>query len=269
MIKKICAFSQTYGNSRNELYRYLTNNKLSIDFRNEFDLNIYSFHNSDRDYIDTVKNKKYFQKLKNLEFKEYNDIGYTQVIRDVLYELLERGYEYFFYLQDDSFTCGIEYDFSDLIEFIKTNDFNILYLEATGKELNNETIYYEKNDLKIYNTTTQDFFNRNGWAIDDGAQIGKISYLLEHVYDDEYFSIGCIQKGESFLNSKISKLKLERLTTNIKLYRRYSIVGPNAQWDEEGERKMLNERFSSPQSSFIKLGSKIIPRNVRNSRRRN
>ena len=61
MIKKICAFSQTYGNSRNELYRYLTNNKLSIDFRNEFDLNIYSFHNSDRDYIDTVKNKKYFQ----------------------------------------------------------------------------------------------------------------------------------------------------------------------------------------------------------------
>ena len=78
-----------------------------------------------------------------------------------------------------------------------------------------------------------------------------------------------IRKGESFLNSKISKLKLERLTTNIKLYRRYSIVGPNAQWDEDGERRMLNERFSLPQFSFIKLGSKIIPRNVRNSRRRN
>jgi hypothetical protein len=27
--------------------------------------------------------------------------------------------------------------------------------------------------------------------------------------------------------------------------------------------------FPSPQLSFIKLGSKIIPRNVRNSRRRN
>ena len=53
-----------------------------------------------------------------------------------------------------------------------------------------------------------------------------------------------IRKGESFLNSKISKLKLERLTTNIKLYRRYSIVGPNAHWDEDGERRMLNERFS-------------------------
>lgn len=41
--------------------------------------------------------------------------------------------------------------------------------------------------------------------------------------------------------------------------------------EEEVETKTINpERtFPTPQLSFIKLGSKIIPRNVRNSRRRN
>jgi hypothetical protein len=41
---------------------------------------------------------------------------------------------------------------------------------------------------------------------------------------------------------------------------------------EEEEEPIIvpNERIlPSPQLSFIKLGSKIIPRNVRNSRRRN
>lgn len=40
--------------------------------------------------------------------------------------------------------------------------------------------------------------------------------------------------------------------------------------EEEEPKTIPNERIlPSPQLSFIKLGSKIIPRNVRNSRRRN
>jgi hypothetical protein len=40
--------------------------------------------------------------------------------------------------------------------------------------------------------------------------------------------------------------------------------------EEEEPTTVPNERIlPSPQLSFIKLGSKIIPRNVRNSRRRN
>jgi hypothetical protein len=49
------------------------------------------------------------------------------------------------------------------------------------------------------------------------------------------------------------------------------MLKPNPKDEEEEEPKTIpNERIlPSPQLSFIKLGSKIIPRNVRNSRRRN
>ena len=65
MDRKICTFSQTYSDNRFELFDYLPNDELSIEFRNMFDLNIYSFRNSSREYVDRAKENDYFKKLKN------------------------------------------------------------------------------------------------------------------------------------------------------------------------------------------------------------
>jgi len=243
MDKKICAFSQTYGDDREELYEYLKNDNSSINFRNSFDLNLYSFHNSSREYIDRIKKEEYFTKLKNLKLIEFNNIEYTHTLRNVLYGLLDEGYNYIFYLQDDCFTHESHRDITDLIDFIKNEDFNMLYLESDGYYINSDTIRFKKDTLTIYDTTTQDFFKRNGWGMDDGAYIANIKFLLTKVYDEKYFSIGSIQKAEQHLSSKFSTLNIERLTPNFKLYRRFSIVGPNAHWDESKERQMLIEKF--------------------------
>lgn len=244
MDKKICTFIQTYGDERFELFDYYPNDNNLINFMNMFDTNVFSFHNSSPEYINKAKESEFFKKLKNLEFKEYHNIDYMSSFRKTLQSMLDDGYNYIFYLQDDTFTCGNEYDLTDLFEFVKTQNFNILYLEATGEDLNNQSIYYEKNDLKIYNTTTQDFFNRNGWAMDDGAHISNIQYLLDNVYTDDYFKLTSIHDGEGFLNRKFSKFKMERLTTNLRIVRRYNILGPNAHWNGENDRKILKKLFT-------------------------
>ncbi len=120
----------------------------------------------------------------------------------------------------------------------------MLYLEATGKDLGNESIYYEKNNLKIYNTTTEDFLKRDGWAMDDGSFIANIQYLLDNVYTEDYFSAGSIHNGEQYLNRKFTNQKIERLTTNLRLFKRYNILGPNAHWNVENDRKILKQLFS-------------------------
>lgn len=244
MDRKICIFTQTYNDNRFELFDYLPNDNLSIEFRNAFDLNIYSFHNSDREYINKVKGHEYFKKLKNVEFNEFYNITYPQTFKKILYQLLDWGYTYVGYSQDDVFTCGIHYNITDLVDFIKTQDFKMLYLEATGEELGNETIYYEKNDLKIYNTTTEDFFRRDGWAMDDGAYVGNIQYMLDNIFDENYFGLKSIHDGEGYLNRKFKTQKIERLTTNLKFYKRYNIIGPNSHWNGENDRKMLKHLFT-------------------------
>lgn len=244
MDKKICAFTQTYGVDRLELFDYLKNDKLSIEFRNKFDLNVLSFHNSTPEYINKTKETDYLKSIKNLEIWERNGMEYTPSIKVSLYEMLDRGYDYIFFSQDDVLSYGVHYNLTDLFDFVKTNDFKMLYLEATGKDLENESIYYEKNNLKIYNTTTEDFLKRDGWAMDDGSFIANIQHLLDNVYTEDYFSAGSVHNGEGYLNRTFTNQKIERLTTNLRLFKRYNILGPNSHWNGENDRKMLKQLFS-------------------------
>jgi hypothetical protein len=76
-MKKICTFTQTYSNDREELFKFHNNDLSDIYFRNQFDLNIYSFHNCSTEYVDKLLQYEYFQKIKNLKIFRYNDISYT------------------------------------------------------------------------------------------------------------------------------------------------------------------------------------------------
>lgn len=229
--KKICIFTQTYSNNRIELFTYHELYKLDIDFRNSFDYNLYSFHNSDDNYINEINKFNYFNKIKNIEVISYRNTSYTETFRQTLQKISNLGFDYMVFLQDDCFTTDKDIEIEELLKFIKNVDFNMLNLETNVSFLNlkEEEIYYESNGFIVYNTTSDDFKNRGWWSFDDGPYIANIKFLLDEIYDETYFNIGDIWTAENYINNKISKTKIERLTTNISLYNRFNLVGINTQ----------------------------------------
>jgi hypothetical protein len=227
--KKICVFTQTYSNNREELYKYHELDFLDVEFRNNFDLNLYAFHNSDQEYVEIIKGYKYLNNLKDINIIYYTNLEYTQTFRHTLHSLLNFGYDYIIFLQDDSFTNDKNINIEELVKFIKNEDFDILDLERSVSNLNlkNEEIYYESNGFTVYNTTSDDFKNAGFWAFDDGPYIANIKFILREIYDEHYFNIGSIWPAEHYLNNKINNKKIQKLSTNISLYNRYNIVGMN------------------------------------------
>ena len=229
--KKICVFTQTYSNNRHELFHYHELDQLDIDFRNNFDYNLYSFHNSDDNYINEITKFNYFNNLKNIEFINYENISYTQTFRQTLKKILNLGFDYIIFLQDDCFTTDNNIKIEEFIKFINNEDFNMLNLETNVSVLNlkEEEIYYESNGFIVYNTNSDDFKNADLWSFDDGPYIANIKFLLDKIYDTLYFNIGDIWTAEYYLNNKISKTKIQRLTTNISFYNRFNLVGRSIQ----------------------------------------
>jgi hypothetical protein len=243
-MRKICVFTQTYSDNREELYIYHNNDVTDIEFRNQFDLNIYSFHNCPDDYTERLKQYDYFKKITNLEFQSNNNIEYTHIIRNVLYDLLERGFDYFVYFQDDSLSSRKHIDTTELVKFIKEGEFGMMSLEESGWDLGVDKVYHESNGFIVHDTTTQDYYRRNEWAFDDGAFVANIRYLLDNFYDEGYLSIGCNQKGEKYLKDSIGPKNLQRLTNSIKLSTRYNIIGPNEIFWGKEYREILKNLYS-------------------------
>lgn len=242
-MKKICTFTQTYSDNREELYRYHCQDQSDIDFRNNFDLNLYAFHNSSDEYVSNLLKLDYFQKLKNLQVVRYNNVTYTTSFKETLKYIYKNGYDYLIFLQDD---CLSKTDMNDaLVDFIKNKEFDMLNLEITPEDLKNEPkIYYENGDLKVYETTSDDFVKRGWYAFDDGAYVGNVKFILTDLYDLEYLHRGDIWNAETYLNDKIHKKAIQRLTTNQNFYWRYNILGQN-NWDRDNLLDQLKERFNN------------------------
>lgn len=241
MKKKICVFSQTYSNNRLELFNYHSKDDTDILFRNNFDLTLYSFHNCDRFYSKNLLNLDYFKNITNLETIFYDNISYTESFKKTLDFLLENGFNYIIFLQDD---CLTNYDINEeLIELIKNEEFDMLNLEVSISNLNNMiNIKYIKNDFEVYETSSNDFIKNGLWAFDDGPYVANINFLIDKVYDGNYFNKNDIWSAESYLNEKIKNNPIQRLTVNNKFYRRYNILGPNS-WNRDNELDELNKRF--------------------------
>lgn len=242
-MKKICIFTQTYGNNRGELYKYHNLDYYDIYFRNNFD-NVYCFHNSTKDFINEIVLYPYFKKIQNIDYIEYNLITYTESFKNTLIWLKNNNYDYLIFLQDDCFLINND-NLDELITFIKHNDFDMLNLEMTPKDIKIEpSVLYKNNDFKVYNTNSNDFKNRGWFAFDDGAYVANIEFLLKEIYDDTYFGKNDIWEAENYLNQKISNKLIQRLTTNVNFYNRINIIGHN-NWDRINNLEILKNKFEN------------------------
>jgi hypothetical protein len=242
-MRKICVFTQTYSNDREELFKYHCKDQSDIDFRNQFDLNLYSFHNSSDEYVEKLLKCDYFQKIKNLKVIRQNNVSYTESFKEVLRFIYKNNFDYIIFLQDDSLTKN---DIKEkLVDFIKNEKFDMLNLELTPEDLKtSKEIIYKSGDLEIYNTTSEDFTKRGWYAFDDGGYVANVKFVLTDLYNEEYLLKGDIWAAETYLNSKIENKPIQRLTTNNNFYWRYNILGRH-NWDRDNLLKELKERFGN------------------------
>ena len=237
----LCSFTQTYSNNRNELFYYHNKDKTDIYFRNKLDKNYYIFHNSPHNYIEHIIGNDYFKKIKNLDINSYNNITYTHSFFNTLKKIKQEGFKYMFFLQDDVFSLVNEKAIDELLDYIKNNTFDMLNIEVPN--INTfAPIIYSSNNIKIYNTTSDDFVNKKLWAFDDGPYVANVDFLINKIYDINFFQLNDIWKAEGYLNKKITNNKIQRLTSNISFFERIGIVGPNA-WNRNNELIKLNKMF--------------------------
>jgi hypothetical protein len=242
-MRKICIFTQTYSDDREELFKYHCKDQSDIDFRNQFDLNLYSFHNCSDEYVDKLLKSDYFQKIKNLHVIRQNNVSYTDSFKEALRFIYKNNFDYIIFLQDDSLTKN---DIDEkVLNYIKNESFDMLNLELTPEDLKTTgKIVYKSGDFEVYDTSSEDFVKRGWYAFDDGAYVANVKFVLTNLYDQEYLSKGNIWDAETYLNSKIHKKPIQRLTTNNNFYWRYNILGRN-NWDRENLLKQLKERFGN------------------------
>ncbi len=237
MSKKFCVFTQTYGNDREELYKYHNLDELDIYFRNSFDLNLYAFHNVSEEMRNKLLSNSYFSKIDNLEVVVYDNISYTHSWKETMKKLKDSGIDKVIFIQDDCFTITTKEKMDALIEYIKNGDYKLLNIERHIDKFKteNKNVIYD-NIVKVYDTTSGDY-DGVGYSFDDGPYVGDIDFLSENVYDDTYYSAGGIWGAEMYLHEKMLKNIIQRYVTSCPSHLRYYILGMNSsQRNEELER---------------------------------
>ena len=178
----IASFTQTYSNNRTELFEYHNKDSVDINFRNKIEKNYYVFHNSLENYIKNVcYNNTYFRKIKNIKVISYNNISYTQSLFETLKACKDDGIKYLFFLQDDVFSLVNDNIIDELLLFIKNNSFDMLNIEASNINIQSPIIYSSEN-IKIYDTTSDDFVEKGLWSFDDGPYVANIDFLINITY---------------------------------------------------------------------------------------
>ena len=237
----ICSFTQTYSNNRNELFEFHNKDNVDINFRNKLDKNYYIFHNSPESYRQYICQNNYFKKINNNLIISYNNMYYTQTVFETLKKCKIDGIKYIFFLQDDVFSLVNDNIIDELLLFIKNNDFDMLNIERSNVNIEAPIIYSHDN-LKIYDTTSDDFVKQNFWAFDDGPYVANIDFLI-NLYDNIFLSQKNIWPAEIYLMQKVKNNKIQRLTANISIFKRFGIVGPNSAHVEVRDRAILTNMF--------------------------
>lgn len=241
-MNKVCIWTQTYGSNREELFDYHALDKFDIEFRNNFH-NLFTFHNCSDDFYEKIQNCNFLSQIQNKTLLRYNGINYTECVKKSINYIKDLGYDYMVYHEDDSFMQFSPFYESEkyptllkLIELIKNSDFNMINLEWRGQHWFHSSPTIKFDDLTIYKTTSRDFGDIKYWQFDGGAYVAKINYLLENLYDDDYFKIGDSWTGERYLQSKWSKNTYDRFTLPFGIYSRYNLLGRNSDYDMNKEK---------------------------------
>ena len=254
----IVSFTQTYGNDRTELLEIYTIDKRLIEFKNLFDINIYSFHNCDDSVIEKFKK---LNKVKNTLILRFNNIDYTTIIYDLKQKLKDLGCTHLFFSQDDTFSDdNKDINWKELIEYVKSFQLEfMLNLTHTKKDLqrrvthtnNIPNIYFDSSidvdydlhkSFTIYKSNTLDFKAAHMMAMTDDPFICTID-LLDEIYDSKYIDCKNIWDAEQYLIMKYSSPSrcINRYVTNKPLFKAYNLYGRTLMKNDE-HRNQLIER---------------------------
>jgi len=232
------SFCQTYGPDRKLLLEIKNRDKKLIEFLKEFDINIFSFHNCSDDLVTWFINNN---NIPNLKIFKNNNITYTDCIKRLLKTLKLLNAEYFFFYQDDTFSCDTDdINMKEVANFIFNERDIILALFSDSDVHEQASVYAELSNIKIYNTTTADFVKCNHWSFDDSPYVCTTNYLTT-IYDQNYLTYPDIWSAEHYLNSKFKQQIIKRLTTNKNIFRNHNFLGPN-NWNKEAEIKILTDK---------------------------
>ena len=232
----ICSYTQTYSDNRVELCEFHNKDCTDIRFRNKLDNNYFVFHNSSDTYRNTVCGFKYFQHIEKKTILSYDHISYTQSLYRTFQRMKDDGYTYVVFLQDDVFCTTDDPMIDKLVHSIRHNSFDMLSLEYSAI---NPTapIVYSSDDFHVYGTTSEDFKSKKLWPFDDGPYVANIDFIMNTLFDGTHLSKNDIWNAEFYIRDKIDRRPIQRLTTNYIMFKRFDIVGPNA--NREVNRTML------------------------------
>lgn len=197
-MKKIGNFSQTYqflpqftegsdGRDREYLIDFLIRDNIQVWLRNNLDLHTFSFHNYDKNSAKSIlsKIKKH---IPNTEGICYNNMTYGLSFLKHLEFLQSKGITDVLWIQDDEFTTHVNLDdYKDFLKFYKSRpDINHVSLSVEKSRLSlgiggpsSDDIGEKINDnITIYKTNCNDFFNFDKHAFPSGAVICDINILL-------------------------------------------------------------------------------------------
>ena len=239
----ITIITQTYGNERRELYEIRSKDKALQYFIDQFDHNIYSFHNCSEETINFYKAKN-----TNKEYIEFNGITYTETIKKICNKLKKMGCNKLIFLQDDVFSYNQNLSEIDLlVNEIKTNNnIPLLNIEVKIDDFKNEIVnnvilHKSISEIDIWETTTTDFSDNGNYSFDDGPFVIDFN-LIDLIFDDEFYKRGDVWSAENYNNDKFKNIRFPRFVTNKRFLKRYNIIGRNS-WDRENELLRLKEKF--------------------------
>ena len=236
------SFTQTYEKPGRERERiellkaYFLDRKLH-EFKNHFDLNIYSFHNCPQTTINIFRK---YNRVKNTEIMVFRDINYPSIVAELKSYLKKIGAKTFFFSQDDTFSDdNKDLDTKELYEYVKNQSSNfMLNLAKKPDHIDNRLISDEvKKSFKIYHIDSQKHGEATGWPMSDEPYICSAD-MLDLIYDKLYIKEKNIWDAEWYLQKKFSKVTIPRWITDRVLFRNYNLFGVTIK-NKDIDRKSL------------------------------
>jgi len=236
----IASLTFTYGDEREDIFKYKQKDSIDKLLRSELDYNLYIFHNSSEKYIENIRLTGYLNDFK-IKFGSISGT-YPQALKIALQLLKDKGVKKLLFLQDDVFSVTSDVEqLYDLINFVKKTDLNYLNLEQAFDDKSIEILSKQKT-FKIFNTNTDFFKQRKLWSFDDGPYYASMDFILNELYDETYFSYPDIWSAEWYLKYKFDNKNILRPVTDTTFFRRVNFLGKN-DWNKESELIFLNKNF--------------------------
>jgi hypothetical protein len=216
----LASFTQTYGDKRKKLHEIYSRDNQMIEFKSHFDINYHSFHNCNQETIDYYKS---INKVNNVEYLIFNDIGYGECIKKLKVKLKEEGCTHFFFSQDDTFGADNEkVDYNDLLNKVTKYDKNFQLVFKHFPEIKR----YKIDEDGFLFTSTREYWRFGPWAMDDSPYIATLDKVNE-IYDDHYVTIPDVWNCERYINEKYGKEKLNTIKHFMAktLFYNHNIIG--------------------------------------------